>query len=97
MYFAVGLVVGAMLGVALVYGKRGGPLIAEYLVPTFVAGAAVLGAGVASLCGDQLMPYKVIPPVPFARSSISQLCSITAIVTGVVLMLLAVARNFGWV
>jgi hypothetical protein len=50
----VGAIGGVLIGIFAIYRKRYGFIINSDLVPGFLLGAALIGAGVGSICGDQL-------------------------------------------
>ena len=102
--FIVGLVVGALFGFALLYlkfGRRrggGSPIfkIAPDQVSTFVWGAALIIAGLASLLGDRLWlgsSYTRILPDGLTHSRVSRFISIVTMVLGGILFLSAIFRQ----
>lgn len=102
--FILGLVVGAIFGFALLYLKFGArrgeesPVfkIAPDQVSTFVWGAALIIAGLASLFGDRLWmgsSYTSILPDGLTHSRLSRIISIVTIVLGGILFLSAIFRQ----
>jgi len=98
----MGLVIGAFIGLAIIARRRrlgGGWWLASDQVSTFIAGAALIGAGLASFYGDQLWlgsSFRVIPPDGIRHSDISRMVSIVTGMSGVVLVLTAILRHFGF-
>jgi hypothetical protein len=101
MHFVLGLIGGAACSVFFIRGgRRSIPLIARDAAPTFVIGAALIGAGVASLRGDQLWlgdSYRIIPPDAPHQSTASRRASQAVGAAGVALVLVAVARTLGFI
>jgi hypothetical protein len=100
--FIVGLVIGAFIGVATIARRRtlgGGWWLASDQVSTFIWGAALIGAGLASFYGDRLWlgsSFRVIPPDGIKHSDTSSMVSILTGLLGVVLVLRAILRHFGY-
>jgi predicted membrane protein len=97
--FLFGLVVGALFSLLFIRGgRRSIPLIAGETSPTFILGAALIGAALASHYGDQLWlgdSYRVIPPDKPRHSPASLRASLVVGSIGGFLVLIALARSFG--
>lgn len=97
--FFFGLVAGALCsGVFIRGGYRSIPLIARETSPTFILGAALIGASLASRYGDVLWvgdSYRVIPPVEPRHSTASRRASLIVGGVGGLLVLIALVRSFG--
>ena len=102
--FILGLVVGALLGFALLYlkfGRRrggGSPIfkIAPDQASTFVWGVALIVAGLASLRGDRLWmgsSYNEMLSDDTKHSRVSRIISIVTMVLGSILVLVALFRQ----
>lgn len=100
--FIVGLAVGAFIGIAIIARRRrfgGGWWLASDQVSTLVLGAALIGAGLASFYGDKLWlgsAFRVIPPDGIKHSDTSRMVSIISGLLGVVFLLAAILRHFGF-
>jgi len=97
--FIVGCFVGAFIGVSLLVRRFGPPLIRGEMYYVFVSGAALVGGAIASHYGDELWLRSVnrrFPPDPPEQSNASNLCSLVIGIGGVLVMLFAVCRNFGF-
>jgi hypothetical protein len=97
--FIIGLVVGGLGGLWLLM-RRGYSMfwLSPNLVPHFIAGASLLGGGLASYYGDRLwLDDYIIPQEPPEQSDLSKNLSLLAGCAGVGLMLFAVLRYFGWI
>ncbi|CAN5870744.1 hypothetical protein BH11VER1_BH11VER1_35890 [soil metagenome] len=99
--FIAGLVIGALLGCAIISKSRrfgGGWWLASEHVSTFIWGAALVGAGLASFYGDRLWlgsSYRVIPPDGIEHSYTSRIVSIVTGALGGVLVVTSILRHFG--
>ena len=99
--FALGLVVGAVVGLGLVLrGSRnlGGVRLAAGNLALLVLGAALLGGGLASRYGDRLWlggSYRVVEPNGIAQSKASRIASFAAGIGGGVAALAAILRQCG--
>lgn len=95
--FVVGLAVGAILGLYITWrGWRFGTSTPSQHFLMLVAGAAFVGAGLASYYGDRLWfgsSYRVISPDEIPHSTTSKVLSITTGVVGGGLILIALLRN----
>jgi hypothetical protein len=98
--FIVGLVIGGFVGLRILL-RRGIPMfwLSPNLVPYFLAGASLLGGGIASHYGDRLWlgAGYIIPNESPNQSDLSNNCSLVAGAAGVSLMVFAICRNLGWV
>jgi hypothetical protein len=96
--FVLGFVVGGVLGFAMVVkssGGRGALVIGDH-TGTFLWGAALIGAGAASLVGDRLWlsnHYGRLAADAPQHSWATRLGSIAAGVFGIGLVITAVARS----
>ena len=98
--FIFGLVIGGLVGVGVLMRRNSVNLfwMSPNLVPYFLIGAALLGAGLASHYGDRLwLDDYIIPQESPKQSNLSRNCSFLAGAVGVGLMVYAVCRDFGWV
>lgn len=99
--FIAGLIVGALFGDGINSQPRkygGGSWLASEQGSTFIWGAALIGAGLASFYGDRLWwgySYRVIPPLDMEHSNTSRLVSMVAGVIGSILVLTTILRHFG--
>ena len=69
-----GLVVGAVAGLVLISRGRAGLWVPPELIPQFVLGTGLVGAGLAARYGDRLWmgdSYLLIPPDEPAQSNFS--------------------------
>ncbi len=101
--FIAGLVVGAVVSLMFLgehsRSGRGAGLVEWRNAPIFIAGAALIGAALASFYGDRLWlgdSYRVIPPDDIAHTDLSRIASIVVGVLGGLLVLAALLRQFGW-
>lgn len=91
LHLVLGLLAGGLMG-GLAYPRRRSRdhfWLSEDLRLPFLIGAALLGAGLASLLGDELWlsgRYKVIPPNGVKHSQKSKICSYVCIAFGLCLM-----------
>lgn len=103
LHFVVGLAVGAFIGVAIVSRRRrfgSGCWLAPEQAPFFICGAALLGAGLASLYGDRLWlgsSFRVIPPTDIQHSNTSRILSIVMVFAGSITLAAVILRHFGLV
>lgn len=99
--FIVGLAVGALVGLVMISRRRrygGGFWLDPEQVSTFIFGAALICAGLASYYGDRLWlgsSYRVIPPDGIRHSDTSRILSIIMGLLGGILVLTALLRHFG--
>jgi len=100
--FIVGLVVGALFGFALLHFKFGRPSsrplfqLAPEQVSTFILGAALIVAGLASLRGDRLWmgsSYNEMLSDDYKHSRASRFISIVTMVLGGILVLTALFEH----
>ncbi|PTX96988.1 hypothetical protein DB345_07370 [Spartobacteria bacterium LR76] len=95
--YLAGLIVGAVIGVASTGRRHNLSLLAPDLLFPAMGGAALIGAGLASLLGDQLWmgsSYKVIPPDAPSHSLLSKTLSFLSMGVGAMLIVLTLFANF---
>jgi len=85
--FAAGLVAGLLLGLAMLWSRNGmrSLWLGSDLIPAFLSGWALVGAGLASWHGDRLWlgrSFRVLPPDGVTHSRTSRIASLTAAVAG---------------
>ena len=101
LHFVFGAGVGAVTGLASgSSGIRGWRprWIESALLPEFVLGCVLLGAGLGSLYGERLwtgLSYHVIPPDGIEHSLTSRVLSILSGIAGAALITKLLLRNFG--
>lgn len=98
--FIVGLVVGAIVGLVIISRGRysRGIWLDPEQVSTFIFGAALVGAGLASYYGDRLWlgsSYRVIPPDGIKHNETSRMASMVTGLLGGILVLVSLLRHFG--
>ncbi|MEO5711942.1 MAG: hypothetical protein ABIT37_00490 [Luteolibacter sp.] len=96
--FAFGVILGLVLGFGSLHPRNVGEWMDPKHVPGFLFGSSLLLAGLFSLYGDQLWfgdSYRVIPPDGVRHSRTSKLISQITLLAGVVLITLALCRNYG--
>jgi hypothetical protein len=85
--FAAGLVAGLLLGLVIL-GSRSGMRsiwLGKDLIPAFLTGWALVGAGLASWHGDRLWlgrSFRVVRPDGVTHSRTSRIASLTAAAAG---------------
>ncbi|MEK7949023.1 hypothetical protein [Luteolibacter soli] len=87
--FILGLVVGAVVGVALILRLGIGYSMQFGVFATYLCGAGFVGGALASYHGDRLWlghSSRIIAPNSVRNSSVSRAASVATGVTGVVLM-----------
>lgn len=98
--FIVGFGAGALFSVLFLRGgRRSIPIITRAAAPMFALGMGLVGASLASYAGDRLWigdNYRIIPPDEPRHSPASLGASFGAGVVGSLLVLVALARSFGW-
>jgi len=101
LHFVFGAGVGAFMGLGMgSSGRRGSHhrWLEFGLLPEFVLGCVLLGAGLGSLCGERLwtgLSYHVIPPDGIEHSLTSRVLSILSGIAGAALITKLLLRNFG--
>ena len=98
LHFLLGLVAGLLAGAVLINrGKRSGWWMEADLVPHFLFGSALLGAGLASFHGDRLWVrfYRMIPPEEMEHNPVSRRASVAVTVAGFLIAFRALAKHFG--
>ena len=92
----LGLVCGLYGGFALSH-TRDGPLLQPGCTALFVWGATLLGAGIATIYGDQLwmqFPNQTYPPEKVVRGRVGKFLSQALCVAGTALVIVALIRNW---
>lgn len=95
--YLAGLIVGAVIGVASTGRRHNLSLLAPDLLFPAMGGAALIGAGLASLLGDRLWigsSYKFIPPDAPRHSLLSRMLSFLSMRAGAALIGLTLFTNF---
>jgi hypothetical protein len=95
--FIFGLLVGCVVGIASIRRRRHGIWLQDELILPYLAGAALIGAGLGALLGDRLWMgsfYRVLPPDAPAHSKTSQVVAIATIVLGAALAGHTLFRHF---
>lgn len=94
-HFFLGLLVGVLLGFAVITSRRRFLLLAVEQVPAFITGAALLGAGICSFYGDRLWlgSYRFIAS-DLEHSATTRFLSLGTGSLGGLLMLTALLRHW---
>lgn len=85
--FVAGSIAGILLGLAIL-GSRSGQRslwLGTDLIPAFLTGLALVGAGLASRHGDRLWlgrSFRMLPPDGVTHSKTSRIASLTAAAAG---------------
>lgn len=102
MQLVFGLILGGVLGVIVWLRRHNGTWLAEDRVLPFLAGCALIGAGLTSHYGDRIFyglfqetSYRVIPPDAPERNAASRCCSVLLGLGGVGCVVMALRGNFG--
>lgn len=97
--FVAGAIAGILLGLAILGSRNGlnSYWLGADLIPPFLAGSALVGAGLASWHGDRLWmgrSFRVIRPDGVAHSRTSRLASLVAVVAGGLVVATVILRHF---
>lgn len=93
-----GSIAGLLFGLAILGSRKGldSVWLGTDLIPTFLAGSALVGAGLASWHGDRLWlgkTFRVIRPDGVTHSRTSKIASLTAAAAGGLLVARAILRH----